>query len=309
MQTATDQQQRILNYLNARPSNQFTAIAQRNREAAYVEADKRENDIDAGMVHHWIDNILDQSKPFYRPSKNGNTLRVFSIGESLATIPSKVRRALTTGWYELDLKSCGFAVAAMLWNIESINMFLRNGGDLWDDLLRHFDRYSHRDDLKSILKTCVYALINMSSRRFTKEYIDERLGDGAGDHFFAYPSIAALWKARRTASEQVICNRGAPDAFSTWIPLQWSEHNGRRIPEVGNVIAQQYQSYELLLLLPVYDLAEQTDEFMVMIHQHDGLTVAVSDQRRTQYWLDRITSVVQEQADRLGIYTHLAVAV
>jgi hypothetical protein len=79
----------------------------------------------------------------------------------------------------------------------------------------------------------------------------------------------------------------------------------RVLPQTGSVIAQQAQSYELLLLLPVYDLAEQTDEVTVMLHQHDGLTIAIHEKRRTNMWIGKITAAVQVQADRLGIRTYL----
>jgi hypothetical protein len=295
-------QKRMLDYLNKRPSNKFMTIAKMNRDKAHVEADKLEAEYDRQRVHMLIDNILDQPKPVYRPSRKGNTDRIFGIGESFLTLPSSVRHVLLGGWYEFDLKSAQCAIVARFWDIDVLSEFLGAGGDIWSELISYFDGRIDKDFLKPL----VYTVINGGSKRFIKYVADGHLGAGGGDRFFAHPFIQVLWRSRQAMMKQIVRNRGVQDAFENWIKLEWEEHrSGRRIPNVGSVIAQQAQSYELLLLLPVYELADLTDEFTIMLHQHDGLTIAIHEKRRIEQWISKITAAVQAQADRLDIHTHL----
>lgn len=298
---AKEAQKRVLGYLNARHSNQFMSAARKNREQAYAEADKEQSELDRRLLRHRIDQILDQPKPCYKPSRKGNTHRIFGIGESFLTLPSAIRHALLGDWYELDLKCAQFAIMARLWELREINDFLRAGGDVWLELV---DYFNGRVD-KATLKQCVYSIINGCGKKLIK-YQLWYIAEDAWRHFFAHRFIRLLWQARQEAFKSIVRNRGAVDAFGNWIKLDWTTTNrGQKMPVLGRVVAQQSDSHELKLLLPVYYLAEQTDAFGIMLHQHDGLTVAIRDQRRVDRWLNEIKAAVQSEADDLGIHTRL----
>lgn len=300
-QDATEAQKKVMAYLHARSSNQYTAIVRKNCELASAAARKLEDRGTRNQAEMTIKSLLDQSVPFYRPSGRGKSTRLFPLGDSLATLPSSIRRALLGDWYELDLKSAQFAIAAKLWNIDLINDFLRSGGDVWPELIAYFDGQAE----KSFLKERVYQVINGGGKRSTMQILDWVVGEGAGAYFFRHPFIAALWKGRAEAFKSIILDRGTLDAFGSRVELEWIDGNRGRRPDLGSVVSQQAQSYELKLLLPVYELAETTDKFSVMLHQHDGLTVAIPDKRREALWLSRIVGAVQAQADALGIHTRL----
>jgi hypothetical protein len=76
----------------------------------------------------------------------------------------------------------------------------------------------------------------------------------------------------------------------------------------SSILAQEAQSYELALLLPVLDLAEKhkgTDGFTITMWMHDGFCVHVHDARRTVAWKARLTKAVDDNASALGIPSSL----
>lgn len=295
--TAKEAQKRLLRYLNDQPSNAFSLKVKENIDQAYELAKKIEDHYERQYAFEHLVSIQYQAKPYYRPSLAKRTARVFSINDSLLTLRSDIRHVLTKGWIELDLRNAQFAVAAMLWNIDSINDYLRNNGSVWDELIRYFDgRVS-----KPLLKLAVYRIVNGGSKRETKFFLDRSTVDGTGDHFFRHPLIVDLWKSSRHALQAIKRNRGANDCFGNWIAYE-GDHRNNNAP---SIIAQRCQSYELLVLLPALYLAERTDEFMITLWQHDGFSISVRDSRREEEWIRRIAEAVEAEADRFRIRTTL----
>jgi hypothetical protein len=296
-ETAQEAQRRLLRYLNDRSSRLFTAAVKRYIADATKLAWRVEDDDERWNAHMTLRAIQDQSKPFYRPSRNHNTVRVFGLNESMLHLPKHIRRCLTRDWVELDLRSAQFAIAAMMWNIEPIQVFLQAGGTIWHELDRYLDGRAPRDALKE----AVYRIANGGSKRGCIRMLDDRAYPGAGRLFFRHPLIRALWRAKQQAVLDVIANRGAHDCFGNWIPFV----GNTRKNNVGSIIAQQAQAYELRVMLAVLDLAERTDAFSIALWQHDGCSIAVHDKRRRSYWVTTISNAVNERAYALQIYTTL----
>lgn len=300
---AKEGQKRLLRYLNDRPANAFTLTVKQNIDQAYELAEQTDDSYERQRVFGLLAAIRHQAKPYYRPSIAGKTARLFAINESLPYLPSNIRHLLTKRWIELDLRNAQFAIAAMLWNVEPINRYLRGNVSIWDELIRHFNG----EVSKGILKEAVYRIVNGGSKGSIKKgrgivfMLDHTLGEGAGDHFFRHPLVTELWRASRHAIEVVKRNRGARDCFGYWIPYE-GDH---RRNNAGSIIAQQSQSYELLILLPVLYLAEQTDEFMITLWQHDGFSMSVRDGEREGYWIRKVTEAVELEAGRFHIHTTL----
>jgi hypothetical protein len=76
----------------------------------------------------------------------------------------------------------------------------------------------------------------------------------------------------------------------------------------GSVLAQLSQAMELYLLMPVLDLAYETDEFGIVLWQHDGMNVAFKNQGRKDRWMRKIQTAVNRRAAELSIPTRLEVA-
>src|SRR5690606_30271586 len=100
-----------LAYLNSLPSNSFTKTVRRNLPQARMVAANLKK-YDKGKVSQsrtessrkanlqLLRKISEQPKPFYQPSSAGNTVRLFSLNESMLGLSREVRRALTQGWVE-----------------------------------------------------------------------------------------------------------------------------------------------------------------------------------------------------------------
>jgi hypothetical protein len=88
--------------------------------------------------------------------------------------------------------------------------------------------------------------------------------------------------------------------FGEWIP--YVESDGAK-----SVLAQLAQATEMALLLPAVELAEGTDEFQILLWQHDGFSVSFQNRSKRERWAGRITEAVNTEAGRLGIPTELEV--
>ena len=121
----------------------------------------------------------------------------------------------------------------------------------------------------------------------------------------ALPLIRAVYEARERQIDHLVFK-----AFEAWtvfgkrLPIPFGSYERRR-EAARKALAQQAQAVELLLLMPVYELASETDQFTVMLYQFDGVTVKYRDRRTCAYWHERITSAVADAAERERVQTRL----
>jgi hypothetical protein len=59
----------------------------------------------------------------------------------------------------------------------------------------------------------------------------------------------------------------------------------------------------MTLILPIFDLALTTDQFTIVLYQFDGVSIVFK--RNPEYWMKRISEVVEDKAKELDIITRL----
>lgn len=292
---------KLLDYLNNLPPNKFSKLLN-NLNDAYLVAVRVENDTSRQMQINLLRAIEAQAQPFYKPADN--TTRVFALNESLLGLKRDVRHALCKGWYEADLKAAQLAVVSRIWNLPELKAMIEGTTGIWNyfyDLYGVYEDESRKylkDALKPSLYSTVYGMGKQKLQRKTDTALAE-LGIIDGGATFLHNDIIGMLLDRRTeVAAQIKKNGGAYDAFGTFLPVT------KDCDELS-IMAQQAQSYELLLLWPVVELAKTTREFSITAWQHDGMTLDFM--RSANIWSNRIKAVVKEKAAELGIPTELEI--
>ena len=218
--------QEILRYLNNLPQNLFTSIVKENFDSAMLVAKGIENKRTRERNRRLLHSLRDQPQRFYAPSKGGKTVRLYEIGGGITNLKGEVRRALTTGWSEADLRSSQLAICAKIWGITELEAFLRSEkNNIWEALGAHFSL--GKEELieakpgfkKALYSTCygkqkhkiVYSLRKALERAKVKR--DAAL-------FFTHPLTEALLAAREAQITKINKDRGAETCFGKKLVIQ-----------------------------------------------------------------------------------------
>jgi len=280
----------IASYLNSLPTNNFTKLLE-NFEEARKEANRLEGHAKFQQLLI-LDTIMEAPKPFVKPSER--TDRLFGRGANLANLKKDVRKVLTKGWYEADLKSAQLAIVATLWDIPEVKDFLKTGESFWSNILEFLGAPL---EAKSLIKDYTYGVIfGMSRERLETELTEELKKFGVDNKFLSHPIISSLLKARTKYIQKVKAQGYIIDAFGK----KFSVKN-----DVLSLIARQAQSYEMALIHPVFQLAEQTEDFSIQLYQFDGVSLKFHNSSRKDHWINLISEVVAKKAEELNIYTSL----
>lgn len=307
-----DKQREVLEYLNNLPARSFarfrSGVAAGREE---LEALSAAGEISAASLEsqrRLLNAIAVQPQPFYGPSREGNTERIFAVGESLCSLKREVRKAMCVGLWEFDLKSAQLAIVAKVWGIPELQEFLgRQGASIWNELCEYLEvPQDNWTRAKDVLKEAVYSLVyGRSKRNIDRNSFDKlrSLGVPAPDRFFDHELIQAVWSAKKRKIEGILRDEGLVLHWGKRVELEGGSPLSR-IRQIRSLLARHSQAVELDLIHPVYQLASQVPrEFKVILHQHDGVTIAFS--RREDRWKQRIQEVVRERARELGVLTEL----
>jgi hypothetical protein len=173
-------------------------------------------------------------------------------------------------------------------------------------------------EYKPLLKRTVYSVVFGMSRRNLRAQLaqgtgaadqEPGVGDEAAERVLGHPLMRALLGARARASRRVWKERGARDAWGTWVATAWEfdEGRGKPVQDVPSVLARVVQSYELRLLLPVLGVAEAEEQVYLLSWLHDGVTVHLGNQTKAGRHLRKLAGAVRGEAERLGMATALEV--
>lgn len=330
---ASDEVGEALQYLNKRPSNGFPHSPALFEEA-YAIADTLPDRAEPTVCNHkgsstrvnlssamsprevayrTLRAIEENPKPIYQPGER--TARITAVGLNLTNVHSKIRRVLTRGLVEYDLKSAQLAINCADWGVPEVCAFLESGGNVWGTIMGEvFPELPPTDDLKTIVKEAVYSIcfgklekdvrrtMSCHLNRYLPQYgiaLNEATPE-LSRRFTSYWIVRAMLEAREGRLALIEQDGGAYDDFGNWIEV-------RKDMDAKSILAQRAQSIEMAMLLPVYRLAQTTKDFTVMLHQHDGFSVAFHSKSRKDRWARRIEEAVREEAQRRGIPTHLEV--
>jgi hypothetical protein len=148
----------IQRYLNRLPRNRFTKIINKNYHKAFsfavqsLEGEKLQREL------RILRRISLQPQPFYSASSNGNTARLFTNGH-IPDLKREVRKVLTEGWLEGDLRSSQLSICASLWRIKPLMGFLSDEQNIWNYLFSFFELPEQtRPAAKKICKKALYSI-------------------------------------------------------------------------------------------------------------------------------------------------------
>lgn len=322
----------LLKYLNDLPPNLFTSKVKENKDyvcrvLSTLESNetnpklKQAKDITLKEIEIKIlMSIYENPKPFYKPSIAGNTVRIFSYGESILLLCRKLRKAICRGWYEYDLVSSQLAIVGKLWNITEVQEFLQSGNKIWVSLFEYLGvKYAYNklnnpdwfNTLKDLLKESLYSLIYGMEKscllgRLTKGFKKLNINKKGLD-LLNHPIMTALYNARETKIATV-SQRGK-------LVLDWLDSrellvegitNKEKLDCVRSLLAQEAQLMEMILLKPVFDIARENKQYMaITLFQHDGFTVHYNKAKLVNALEHKMQEAVKLQASSLGIVTYL----
>jgi hypothetical protein len=291
----------IRSYLNSLNSHLFTKKVKENfrsaLKATFNLPDGPVKDAQLRILAH----INGQPQPFYFPSGQGHTVRL-GTSEAIPNLKSTVRRALTIGWEEADLRSSQFVICARLWNDPVMLDFLRTGQPLWTRL---FDSVGlKRDDhevVKPIFKDAIYSICFGMGRRHVKRFMASalvlaRLDKRVCFRFMDDPLIEAVFRSRELALNRIKDEGGVMTPYDRWLSV-----TEERQPR--DLMAELAQAWEMKLIYPAFELAQNTKDFTITLYQYDGFSVHFT--RRPAQWKQRIEESINLNAQKLGFFTWL----
>ncbi len=279
----------LLRYMNSLPNNIFARLIELNGGKTLDTILKLPSD----REHQWgiFSSIVDDYAQVYQPTNK--SVRIFPVQERIVSLKSEVRKTLTTGYIEADLKSSQFAIAATLWNIPSVKKFLSEGGNLWEYLYQAGN--SDKDEWKKILYSLMFGMHYTGVKALLSE-----IGVSYRD-FINLPLIGDLMKARNKEMERIKSNGGATTCFGKFLSTEDFD--------VKSILAQCCQAKELEILFPIVELALETRNkkhgFTIVLWQHDGFTFKPNHTRDKQYWINKLKEVIHVSASSHGIMTQL----
>jgi len=286
----------VLSYFNNLPSHLFTNILVNMPET--INYAKEHNDTNSLRILH---NINDQPKPYIKTVEH--SARLYQTEENLMMLQGELRRILTKNWREADLKSCQFAIAASVWNTPKTLDFLKSGKDIWKHLCKYIG-IEKTPEVKGYLKHALYALLYGGQLYSSVANYLRPIGADALDKVLKSPIIDELYKERDRQIRIIKKNAGATDIYGSFIPL--NENNSE-----NSILAQLNQAIEFKILYPAFNLAQSAikshNGFYICLYQFDGFSFMSKKPGWDDYWMDTLKYKVDQEANRLGIFTSLEI--
>ncbi len=300
----------LLGYMNSLPPNRFTSALRHLPEA--IEAAEKLTDAENQL--NLLHAIREHCQPFYIPAEA--TSRVFALGGSINGLHHDLRAIMSQDWMTADLKSAQLAIVARVWGIPELDEYLSSGRKVWPELTAQiglpFTPFG-----KKIVKDALYAAVYGAGEErmisdLASALMDTRLnGEQAFRDLKKHPVVKTLLSARKRQLAKIRGEKGGTDSFGRVFTLQYRNVPGKQFQydNSRSILASISQSYELSILMPILELALgqqfQSHGFTVVQWLHDGVSFDVHDKADLKEWLQRLATLVKDQADSLGINTEL----
>lgn len=284
----------ILDYHNNLPPHRFTSQVNKHIEkardyldrfdACYPKATFPKKAHATSTAKRQLVRIQDNPRPIYSPVKASP--RLFSLRTALTTVRSDVRRVLTQGWYEYDLRAAGLSIAASEWNVPELREFLESlkGKSVWEQLAD--DLGLDVTKVKDGLKRGLYALLYGGG----EETVGASMKKGGCDE-----------ESVKKFLEHEIVKKIKEGRY--WVLHMLERNTIEDEKDLLTALASDIQRKELSLISPVYELLKGNNDVTVMLYQFDGLTIRYKNHQVARHWEPQIKAAVKTKADELGIYT------
>lgn len=291
--------------LNNQPHDTGEALFRRNHqpliEAVFAmpqvtERQQGQRDWCLRLLFH----LYESPRMYYKDSPK--TTRLFAIGASIHQLPRDLRKIALYGTTSFDLRSSQLAIIANLWEVPRLQEFLEAKKSIWVELTTHLDLPISS---KPILKTTLYSLCfgmslpNLRTQLAEGTVTEDGIGWLKERKFFRHPLMAELLLARKRQTGLIKQATGGQDAFGRWLTTEERE--------VRSILAQQAQSVELSLMLPLVPILRSERSIRVVSWLHDGFTVYFGDKQKQERQTRRIVKAINEEARRKGILTGIEV--
>jgi len=242
----------------------------------------------------------------YRDSHN--TVRLSAEGLSIMGMPKAFRKQFYSGCIELDLKSAQLAIVAKEWNLPVLTKFLKNGGDIWEELASFIGR--DMTDVKGDIKVLTYAALYGMEYTHLVSLAEDTLGDSK---ILSHPILAEILKYRQKALALIRKEGGAINCFGEWVekrkvqdglqPYDWKEAQEKA---ERSVLASLNQATEQMLMLSVFEAIQANKNLLLVAWIHDGCIIHVKhNKEHTEAYVKRIQKKLATRAKELGIPTSL----
>ena len=277
-----------------------------------------------------LDCIEENLKPMYKGVEN--SWRLYPANASILGLPRTYRKEICKGWTEFDIKSSQLSIVSVIWNMPNIKTFLKEKKSVWKLFFNTFDCEGlNYDDTKKFFKESLYSIIfGKEANKLAKMY-DDIFGLGAGQKFLDIWLIKELLEARENEILRIskmpngkYFSPAKVGEIRPYFFVGMSKGNQKEYAQTGimpyiqrkritSAMAQEVQMLEMMLLNPLFDLAEKnTKNFVITLWQHDGFSVKFLDKSKRDKYTKVIVNRFEETVENLVIrvptyleYVHL----
>lgn len=298
----------FIRHFNAKASNTFTAMIRQNLPLALQLIDEEPSSRKRELELNGLIAACENPRPIYRPSRTGNTSRIFPATSSLLTVSKELRRRLCAGCYDCDIVNAQLAVVAMRWQIPELQEFLRSGNEIWSEMSDWLGMTISGKTKQALKHQALYPLVYGREPSYA---VRELAASGYFSHvqasrFITHPLIQALIRRR----DQVIATAKERSWYETFygqrrlVESSVKPGNKRSTSNVPSILAQDAQEIEMELMYPLLQF-DRRDDLNIVLFQHDGMTVKFAKPDRIQSLQQRMSTCFQDHAAALGVSSSL----
>jgi hypothetical protein len=305
---ATAEQKPLLDYLNNKVSElQLKNIIEPNLFDCAIAMNNIEDSLKRQIQLSGLCAISEYFKAFYQPSAESKTVRIFPANMSILCINKEYKKILLNGCTEVDLASSQLAIVSETWNIPFIKDYLNSGNKIWLDLCAALE-IDYDAPNKKVLKEALYSLVFGMTLPNLQKSIKAAFGESAVSKWEYHPVIQSLLMARTIRMNEILTAGKLTTIYGKEV-LITGKTKADKADSLRSALAQEAQAVEYYLMQPVYEIAKTTDDFVIILWQHDGCTIKFNDKSKQQRWMDRICLAVKNRADSLSIPTQLEIEI
>lgn len=278
--------EQIRKELNAIPASEFEHIKGLVPKA--IKYAKARKDWNTHRVRHQVGmlrSIASNPKPQYKAVKK--TKRLYAHGASWLGVSRGIRDFLTQSFWKFDLSSAQLRIASAIWKFP-IHCDPEDGS-VWTKLLRDCGSRPNNKSLKNDLKSFIYPAL-FGDSEFS---LRTRARDMGHPDLMKNSQIQEILTARKEVTERLRNGEEMKDAWGNVHRVNLSLKESAA-SQTRSIMAAICQSYEIKLLLPVFDYAKEHNLQIVAL-LHDGI-FATGD------WAPHVAKVqelINEEAQRI----------
>lgn len=302
----------ILTYHSLLSTNTYNRLMTCNEQKAKQYAKSINDSALRERLEGQIHALLHYPKPVYHVSSRDISDRIYPMPglTNLTSCKREIRKALTHGCIELDLRAAHLAIIAADWQIDSLQTLLT---ELMKKNIKPWAWFADQlnvlltPTLKEALKQGVYSLCYGSSQRNIKEAIDINSGiKGFGKQFLSLPIMRDILQARNKAviantNKYEQCNEDLYEMDGDVSVSGLNEHG-----EIRSLLSCSSQSIEQELIREVYKVANYYSEYCsILVYSFDGVTLHIRDKGMKARILEVMVREVERRAGKLGLVTTL----